>query len=98
MHLLTQSDIEFKCTTDPEWEKSMFMKFSLAVAVAFLAFAPSASFAAAKKSPHPRTQTTENCAAGGCENVNPDRVQVCAGGDPTSCYKRTRTHHKHHSS
>jgi hypothetical protein len=72
----------------------MFVKIGIAVttAIALLAVAPNPSFAASKKK-HTHV-TTESCEGGGCAtNPNPDRVQQCAGGDPVSCYKRSRTHH-----
>jgi hypothetical protein len=71
----------------------MFVKIGLAVAVALVAFAPSASFAASKK---PKGEgNEESCLGGGCHSPNPNRVQTCPGGDPTSCYKRTRRHKGH---
>jgi hypothetical protein len=72
----------------------MFVKIGIAVtaAIALLAVAPSTSFAASKKR-HTHVTTTESCEGGGCATPNPDRVQQCGGGDPVSCYKRSRTHH-----
>lgn len=70
----------------------MFVKIGITItaAIALIAMAPNASFAASKK--HHTHVTTDTCSGGACATPNPDRVQQCAGGDPVSCYKRSRTH------
>jgi hypothetical protein len=70
----------------------MFVKIGIAVtmAVALLAVAPNPSFAASKKR---HTRVTDTCGGEACTFPNPDRVQQCAGGDPVSCYKHSRTRH-----
>lgn len=69
----------------------MFVKISIAITTAFvlLAVAPNPSFAASKKH---HSHVTETCTGEACTIPNPDRVQQCGGGDPVSCYKRSRTH------
>jgi hypothetical protein len=67
----------------------MFMKISIATVVALMALCSNESFAATKKKPvHHR----DSCGGYGCVGANPDQVNNSCGGDPVSCYRRSRTH------
>lgn len=72
----------------------MFVRISIAAAIAFFAFAPSTSLAATKKKP---THVSDSCLGGGCVYPNPNRTINQCGGDPVSCYKRARTHKKNNN-
>ena len=69
----------------------MIGKLSLPIALALVALlaAPSASFAASKKSEH---SDKSNCLGGGCTAQNPDRTR-----DPfqSSYYKKNKKHKEH---
>lgn len=67
----------------------MFTKISIAAILALLVFSSSETFAATKKKPAHHRDT---CGGYGCVGANPDRLNNSCGGDPVSCYRRSKTH------